>query len=162
LRRSLLIIIILCFISLILCKLTLILRCIDVTICMIISYTLPTTIIFFITSVIILRDNNNIIIVIICTKLTFVERLYGVCGQPLPPIVSQACVVYQLVFQGARVIVAENWKHKLAAERLYEQVSNVLDGHHAGMHVRHVRRHGVSVIGTDAVKTIIYNIAYVF
>lgn len=88
------------------------------------------------------------------TKLTFVERLYGVCWQPLPPIVSQTCVVYQLIFQGTGVIMAEHRKHELAAERLYEQISNVLNGHHPDMHIHHVRRHGVSVEVRDSVKTV--------
>lgn len=65
-------------------------------------------------------------------SLTFVERLYCVRWQPLPPIVAQVGVADRLSLQGARVVVAQHREHELAAERVYEQISDVLNGHHAG------------------------------
>lgn len=53
-------------------------------------------------------------------QLTSVERLYGVRGQPLPPIIPQFGVADCLALERAWIVVAEHWKHELAAERVTE------------------------------------------
>jgi len=77
--------------------------------------------------------------------LTFVERLYGVRGQPLAPIIAQFGVADGLAPERAGIVVAEHREYELAAERVPEQVGNVLYGYHAGGRVRDVRRHRVTV-----------------
>lgn len=84
--------------------------------------------------------------------LTFVERLYRVRGQPLSPIVSQLGVADLLVLQGTGVVVAQHREHELTAERVDEQVGDVLNGHYAADRVRDFGRHGVSA--TKAYRSI--------